>query len=137
MSYVLAGNKMFDSQEILNKIKEKYTFKMIKDISGGSKRDDTLVYQVIQDVGNLKEEILIDSVEPIEQEDLVDELMNLADEKISLIEEVIPEVFKSYGYSYHYDADQEEIKSLFIAVDQSVGDLRLSDIADRILRSID
>ncbi len=137
MSYVMVSNKVIDSQELLQKINEKYSFKIVKDITKGSKRDDTLVYQIIQDVHHLKEEILLDAVEPIEQEDLVEELMSLADEKVSRIEAVMPEEFICYSYSYHYDDGLEEIKSIFIAVDEAVGEQRLSDIADRILRSID
>ncbi|MBM7614698.1 hypothetical protein [Alkaliphilus hydrothermalis] len=137
MSYVLVENKMYDSEEILNRIKEKHPFKVVKDITKGSKRDDTLVYQIIHDVVHLKEEILLDTTEPIEQEDLVEELMNLADEKVAMIEDLLSGAFICYSYSYHYDDGLEEIKSIFIACDESVGDLRLSDIAERILKSID
>lgn len=137
MSYVLAGNKFYDSEAILAEIKEKYQFKIVKDITKGSKRDDTLVYQIIQDVEVLKEDFLLEEVGPIEEEDLVDELMNLADEKVSLIEGIIPDEFICYSYSYYYDEGLGEIKCIFIALDKKVGDLRLMDIAERILRSVD
>ncbi len=137
MSYVIAGNKCFDSEEILKQIKEKYHFKLVKDLTKGSKRDDTLIYQITQNVMELKEDLLQDDLGPLEEEDLVEELMALADEKVSVIEGIIPSEFICYSYSYYYDEGLEEIKCIFIALDKKVGDMRLMDIAERILRSVD
>ncbi|ABR46279.1 conserved hypothetical protein [Alkaliphilus metalliredigens QYMF] len=138
MSYVLVKEKMIDSEEILKSIEEEFSFKKIKDITSGSKRDDTLIYQIIHDVKQLKKEIEAEGeMGQTEEEELIEELMSVADEKVVIIEEVIPEGLIAYGYSYHYDEGLEEIKSIFIASDESIGELRLRDIADRVLRSID
>lgn len=138
MSYVVIGNKVVDSKEILEKIQENFLFKNIKDLTRGSKRDDTLVYQVIHDINQLKGEIQLEGAGvEIDNEEMIDELMNLADEHTSFIEDVIPENCLSYVYSYHYDEGLQEIKTIFIAVDDEVGELRLRDISERILRSVD
>ena len=137
MSYVVAGSRFFDSGELLKQIQEKYPFKGIRDITKGSKRDDTLIYQIIQDAAELKEELLLDDLGPIEAEDLVEELMALGDEKVAMIGTLIPEEFLCYSYSYYYDEALEEIKCIFVALDKNVGELRLMDVAERILRSID
>lgn len=137
MSYVVAGNKFFDSEEILKKIQEQFTFKGVRDITKGSKRDDTLIYQIIQDAAQLKEELLQEQLEPMEGEEWAEEIMALGDEKVSMIEAVIPEEFLCYSYSYYYDEALEELKCIFVALDKNVGELRLMDVAERILRSID
>ena len=138
MSYVVAGDKIYDSNEILRDIKEAISFKNIKDISAGSKREDTLIFHLLLDAEELKKQLLeeLDTTE-LEDEELVSELLILADERVALIEEYIPEDFISYGYSYHYDEGNNEIKAIFVAVDEIVGELRLKDVSERILRSLD
>ncbi|KAB3531793.1 hypothetical protein [Alkaliphilus serpentinus] len=137
MSYVMVGNKMIDSEEILQNIKEQLPFKGIKDITKGAKRDDTLIFQVYHDVGSLKEFLDVEEMRDLSEEELIDELMELADEKTSEIEDYIPEGLMTFSYSYYYDEAENRIKSVFIAVDQEVGELRLRDIAERVLRSLD
>lgn len=138
MSYVVIGEKIVHSEEILKIIQEKFNFKKVRDLTKGSKRDDTIVYQVIHDANQLREEILLEGpgVE-MDKEELVEELMSIADEHTSLIEDLMPEDTLSYVYSYHYDEGSEEIKTIFLSVDEAVGELRLKDISERILRSVD
>lgn len=138
MSYVVAGDKIYDSNEILREIKEAISFKNIKDISAGSKREDTLIYHLLLDAEELKGQLLEElDTTGLEEEELISELLILADERVALIEEYIPEDFISYGYSYHFDEGNNEIKAIFVAVDEIVGELRLKDVSERILRSLD
>lgn len=138
MSYVVAGEKIYDSNEILQGIVAAISFKGIKDISAGSKREDTLIYQILIDAAELKGEMLqeLDTTE-LDDEELISELLILADERVALIEDYIPEDFISYGYAYHYDEGNNEIKAIFVAIDEAIGELRLKDVCDRILRSLD
>ena len=138
MSYVVAGDKIYDSNEILRDIKEAISFKNIKDISAGSKREDTLIFHLLLDAEELKKQLLEElDTTGLEEEELISELLILADERVALIEEYIPEDFISYGYSYHFDEGNNEIKAIFVAVDEIVGELRLKDVSERILRSLD
>lgn len=139
MSYVIVGdNIVVDSEEILKKIKEEFKFKEIKDITKASNRDDTLIYQVIQEVERIKEEIDLENLgETLTEEELVEELMAIADENILCVEDIIPEGFISHGYSYRYDEGLDEIKSVFVAIDEVVGEKKLMDVVNRILNSID
>lgn len=138
MSYIVIADKFVDSEEVLHEIKENIKFKKICDITKGSKREDTLIFQITQDVNQLKIELDLEGQGIEADEDsLIEELMSLADEKVYMIEELIPEKMICYVYSYHYDEGLEEIKTIFLATDQAVGELRLRDVAERILRSID
>ncbi|KAB3537835.1 hypothetical protein F8154_02320 [Alkaliphilus pronyensis] len=137
MSYIVVGNSIIDSQDYYNKITQMNSFKRVKDLTKGSKREDTLIYQIFHDADELRSQLDIEAKDNISEEEIIDELMELADEKVSHIESIIPETMLCYNYSYHYDEALNEIKTIFIAADKMVGELRLSDIAERILRSID
>src|SRR5690554_4086419 len=125
MSYVVIGDKVLDSQEILDKIKQNTNFKKIKDFTRGSKRDDTLIFQIIQDEKRLQSELEIEKEIDISKEELIEELMSLADENAYIIEEFIPQDAICYVYSYHYSEDLEEIKTIVVAADEAIGGLRL------------
>ncbi len=138
MSYVVAGEKIYDSNEILENIKADISFKNIKDISAGSKREDTLVYQILLDAEELRIKLMTElDAADMDEEELVSELLILADERVAEIEDFIPEDFICYGYAYHFDEGNSEIKAIFVAVDEVVGELRLKDVSERILRSLD
>jgi len=138
MSYIVIGDNFVDSEEILKKIKENTQFKKAKDLTKGSKREDTLVFQIIQDVNELKKELDLEGQGiSADEEELIEELMSLADETAYMVEEFIPEEAICYVYSYHYDEGLEEIRTIVVAADGTIGGLRLRDVAERILRSVD
>lgn len=136
MSYIIVGDNILDSKGILNKIKEKNIFKEVKDLTKGSKREDTLIFQVVQDVTKLQ--INLDSeLISSNKEEVIEELMSIADETAYNIEELVPNNVICYVYSYHYNEELNEIKTIIVAADKAIGGLRLRDIAERILRSVD
>ncbi|SDL30343.1 hypothetical protein [Natronincola ferrireducens] len=138
MSYVMVGDKIVNSEDILKEIIKEFHFKEVKDLTKGSRREDTLVFQIIQQEEVLKQELDLElSGEALSKEEVIEEMMTLADENITFIEDVIPEGFISYGYSYHYDEGLGEIKSIFVATDEAISEMRLKDIVNRILNSID
>lgn len=138
MSYIVMGDNFVDSEEVLKEIEENIKFKRVSDLTRGSKREDTLIFQIVQDVNQLKIELDLEGqgIE-IEEDELVEELMNLADEKAYMVEEFVPEDAICYVYSYHYDEGLEEIRTIVVAADEAIGELRLRDVAERILRSVD
>lgn len=138
MSYIVMGDNFVDSEEVLKEIEENIKFKKVSDLTRGSKREDTLIFQIVQDVNQLKIELDLEGqgIE-IEEDELVEELMNLADEKAYMVEEFVPEDAICYVYSYHYDEGLEEIRTIVVAADEAIGELRLRDVAERILRSVD
>jgi len=138
VAYVVIGDRFVDSEDILKTILKGTEFKKVKDLTKGSKREDTLVFQIIQDVNQLKKELdTEESGIAIDDEELVEELMSLADEIAYNIEEFLPEEVVCYVYSYHYDEGLEEIRTIVVAASEEIGGLRLRDVAERILRSVD
>lgn len=138
MAYIVIGDRFIDSEEVLNKIKENTQFKKVKDLTKGSKREDTLVFQIIHDTNELKKELDLEGQGiNADEEEIIEELMSLADEVTYVVEEFIPEDTVCYVYSYHYDEGLEEIRTIVVAADEAIGGLRLRDVAERILRSVD
>ncbi|AOY75440.1 hypothetical protein [Clostridium formicaceticum] len=138
MSYVVVGDKIIDSEEILKDIVREFEFKEVKDLSKGSKREDTLIYKIVQEEDDLKEQLVLQEMEEnLTTEEFIEELMALADENIVFIEDVIPEGFICYGYSYHYDEGLKEVKSIFVAIDENVGEKKLKEVVNRVLTSVD
>ena len=90
--YIVFGNEIIDSEEIKAIIEDESPFRVDKDMSKGSKREDTLAYQVsisIEELNNiLKEEYEIDEMD---SEELFDEYMILTDEIGVELEELMPE----------------------------------------------
>lgn len=138
MSYVIIGDKVYSSDDIFKGIKKEFEFKEIKDLTAGSKRDDTFVFQITLDAKSIKLEILEEmDAENMEEDELVEELLSSSDEQVMMIEDVIPEGFIGYAYTYKYDNDMELLKSIFVAVDEKLGESKLREIAGRILKSLD
>ena len=138
MAYIVIGDNFIDSEDVLKRIKENTNFKKVKDLTKGSKREDTLVFQIIQDINELKKELNLENQGiDSDEEELIEELMSFADETAYFVEEFMPEDAVCYVYSYHYDEGLEEIRTIVVAADEGIGGLRLRDVAERILRSVD
>ena len=81
-----------DSSEVADIIEGNSNFTVEKDLTKGSKREDTLAYQISISIEELNE-ILKDNfeLEEIASEDLFDEYMTLADELAMELEAYMPE----------------------------------------------
>ena len=79
--YIVFGNEIIDSSEIKDIIENNSDFNVEKDLTKGSKREDTLAYQISIDVALLNE-VIKESYEldSIDEEELFDEYMTLSDE---------------------------------------------------------
>ena len=62
--YIVFGNEIIDSSEVADLIEGNSNFSVEKDLTKGSKREDTLAYQVSIDIEELNE-ILKDNFELI------------------------------------------------------------------------
>lgn len=136
--YIVFGNEIVDSEEIKQIIEQETFFKVDKDLSKGSKREDTLAFQVsvsIEELNNLlKEEY---DVEDMENEDLFDEYMTLADEIGVELEELMPEGAILNTRSYKWDNSEDVIRAIVVVAHEELGELKLMDITKRLLSQVD
>ncbi|MGX4601653.1 hypothetical protein [Faecalimicrobium sp. JNUCC 81] len=136
--YIVFGNEIIDSSEIKVAIEENSEFIVEKDMTKGSKREDTLAYQISISIDELNEIIKENyELDDIEQEDLFDEYMTLADELAMELEELMPEDVIMNARAYKWDNSDNTIKVVIAMAHEELGELKLSDITKRLLSQVD
>lgn len=136
--YILFGNEIVDSEEIKEIIEGETPFRVDKDLSKGSKREDTLAFQVSIDVEELNNIIREEyDLNEMESEDLFDEYMTLSDEIGVDLEELMPEGAILNARSYKWDNSDNRIKSVVVIAHEELGELKLMDITKRLLTQVD
>ncbi len=136
--YIVFGNEIIDSSEIKDIIEVNSNFTVEKDLTKGSKREDTLAYQISID-RNLLNEIIKENyeLEDLEEEDLFDEYMTLSDELAMDLEEYMPEDVIVNARAYKWDNSDDTIKLVLAMAHLELGELKLSDITRRLLTQVD
>lgn len=136
--YIVFGNEIVDSTEIGVEIESNSDFIVEKDLSKGTKREDVVAYKLSIEVGTLneylKEHYDLDSMD---QEELFDEYMTIADEAAMELEEIMPEETIANGRSYKWDNSDNTIKVVIAIAHEELGELKLSDITKRLLSQVD
>ena len=136
--YIVFGNEIIDSSEVADIIEGNSNFTVEKDLTKGSKREDTLAYQISISIEELNE-ILKDNfeLEEIDSEDLFDEYMTLADELAMELEAYMPEDVIINARAYKWDNSDDTIKIVIAMAHIELGELKLSDITKRLLSQVD
>ena len=129
--YIVFGNEIIDSSEIKDIIENNSDFNVEKDLTKGSKREDTLAYQISIDVALLNE-VIKESYEldSIDEEELSDELA-------MELEEYMPEDIIINARAYKWDNSDNTIKLVLAMAHLELGELKLSDITRRLLTQVD
>ena len=144
--YIVFGNEIIDSSEIKDIIENNSDFNVEiiiellkeKGLTKGSKREDTLAYQISIDVALLNE-VIKESYEldSIDEEELFDEYMTLSDELAMELEEYMPEDIIINARAYKWDNSDNTIKLVLAMAHLELGELKLSDITRRLLTQVD
>ena len=136
--YIVFGNEIIDSIEIIEIIENNSDFNVEKDLTKGSKREDTLAYQISINV-DLLNEVIKETYEldSLDEEELFDEYMTLADELAMELEEYMPEDVIINARAYKWDNSDNTIKAVIAMAHIELGELKLSDITKRLLSQVD
>ena len=116
--YIVFGNEIIDSSEIKDIIENNSDFNVEKDLTKGSKREDTLAYQISIDVALLNE-VIKESYE------------------LDSIDEYMPEDVIINARAYKWDNSDNTIKLVLAMAHLELGELKLSDITRRLLTQVD
>ena len=136
--YVIFGTEIVDSEEIKEIIRENSDFIVEKDMSKATKREDIVAYQLSISIDTLKQYVEEDfELDQVEDEELFDELMTMADETAMELEEVMPPESIVNARAYKWDKSDEAIKVIIAICNEEVGELKLSDVTKRLLSQID
>lgn len=136
--YIIIGNEIVDSEELKTTIDKNSKFKVEKDLSKSTKREDVIAYQLSIDLNYLDALISeqYDSVS-LSDEEKFDEYMILSDELALGLEELMPKYTIINARAYKLDEVDGVIKIILAVAYADLGHLKLSDVVKRLSRQID
>ncbi|MCM8710278.1 hypothetical protein M2651_04460 [Clostridium sp. SYSU_GA19001] len=141
--YVLFGNNVVDSNEMKVKIEANSEFKVVKDMSKGSKREDILAYNLSIGIDILKD-ILEDGDDinelgdaELTEDDLFDEYLTLAEELATELEEVVPEGAMIDIRAYKWDKSDNDIKLVVAIAHEELGESKLKNVMKTLLKQVE
>ena len=136
--YIVFGNEIIDSSDIKDIRENNSDFNVEKDLTKGTKREDTLAYQISisRDLLNkvIKER---QELKSLDEEELFNEYMILADELAIQLEKYMPQDTIIKSRAYKWDNSQDTIKLVLAMTHLELGELKLSDITRRLLTQVD
>lgn len=136
--YTVFGNKIVDSKDMKETIEKNSEFKVIKDMSKGSKRDDILAYNLSVDIDTLNEIMEDDyNIEELTEDELFGEYLSLAEEIATDLEEYIPEEGILDVRAYKWDQSDNDIKLVIALAHEEIGDVKLRDIMKRLITQVE
>lgn len=135
---VMFGNGVVDSKDIKVLIEEKSSFEVITDLSMSTKRDDVVAFHVEIDEKILKSVLEDDGyeVEDEDKEEVINEFMELVDDLGTDLEEILPEESIMRIYAYRYEEAEEKMKAIFVMAHEDLGERKLGDVLNRLLKQI-
>lgn len=136
--YIAFGNRVLDSNDIKKVIEENSEFKVIKDMSKGSKREDIIAFNLSVNIDILNEEIK-DSVNisEIDDDSLFDEYMASTEELGFELEEYLPDDSIIDFKSYKWEPSDNDIKAVLVIAHEELGYNKLKDVMKRLLTQVE
>ncbi len=136
--YIAFGRKVVDTEEIKNEIEKNSEFKVIKDMSKGTKREDTFAYNLSVSIEILNEIISDDyDISELNEDELFDEYMSLSEELATDMEELLPEGSIIDVKAYKWDLSDNDIRVIIAGVNEEVGEGKLKDVMRRLITQLE
>lgn len=141
--YVVFGDKVMDSKEMKELIEANSDFKVVKDMSKGSKREDVLAFNLSISIDTLNEimeedqEINEEDKAELTEDDLFDEYLTLAEEVATELEEVVPEGAIFDMRAYKWDKSDNDIKLVVAIAHEELGESKLGNVMKILLKQIE
>lgn len=136
--YIAFGRRVLDTEEIKEEIEKNSEFRVLKDMSKGTKREDTFAYNLSISIDILNEIIKDDyNIDDLSEDDLFDEYMNLSEEIATDMEEFLPEDSIIDVKAYKWDLSENDIKVVIAGVNQDTKENKLKDVMRRLLTQLE
>lgn len=136
--YIAFGRKVVDTEEVKNEIENNSEFKVIKDMSKGTKREDTLAFNLSIDVGILNGIIEDDyNIDELNEDELFDEYMSLSEELATDMEDILPDEAIMDIKAYKWDPADNDIKLIIAATHEDTGEGKLKDVMRRLITQLE
>ena len=136
--YIAFVNRVVDSNDFKKLIEEKTEFKVVKDMSKGSKREDIVAFNLSVSISILNEILSDDfSAEELNSDDLFEEYLTLAEELGTDIEEFMDEDAIFDVRAYKWDESDNDIKLVIAIAHEELGEQKLRDVMKRLLTQVE
>jgi hypothetical protein len=132
------NSEIVDSKDIKDIIGENTEFKVVKDMSKGSKRDDILAFNLSVEINTLND-LMEDDCElsDLTEDELFDEYLSLAEEIAMDIEQYVPDGAIMDIKAYKWDKSDNAIKLIIIIATEDTTDLKLRDIMRKLITQVE
>ena len=136
--YTIFGEEIVDSDEIREIIEKNSDFVVDRDMCKGTKREDTVAYQLSIPVSILNEKLGQNyNLDEISEEELFEEYINLSEEMALELQDFMPKHSLVNSISYKWDNSTDVIKTVFTMAYIGLGQLKLNDVSRRLLNELD
>lgn len=136
--YIVFGNRVVDSVDFKKFIEDNTEFKVIKDMSKGSKREDIVAFNLSISIDDLNEEISETvNISEIDEDSLFEEYIASTEEIGFEIEEYLPEDAIIQFKAYKWEPSDNDIKAIIVIGNEELGERKLSDIMRRLLTQLE
>lgn len=136
--YIAFEKKVVDTEEVKEEIEKNSEFKVLKDMSKGTKREDAFAYNLSISIDILNEIIKDDyNIDDLNEDELFDEYMSLSEELATDMEELLPEDSIIDVKAYKWDLSDNDIRVVIAGVNEEVGEGKLKDIMRRLITQLE
>jgi len=136
--YVEFNSEIVGSDDIKNIIEKNTEFKVLKDMSKGSKREDILAFNIGVNIKTLNELIEEEcDLSELTEDELFEEYLSLAEEIAMDIEEYVPEGAIMDIKAYKWDKSDDSIKLIIIIAPEDIYEVKLRDVMKKLITQVE
>ncbi|EOR27296.1 hypothetical protein SDC9_78408 [bioreactor metagenome] len=136
--YIAFGRKVVDTEEVKNEIENNTEFKVIKDMSKGTKREDMLAFNLSIGIDILNGIIEDDySIDNLSEDELFDEYISLSEELATDMEDILPDESIMDIKAYKWDISDNDIKLVIAITHEEIGEGKLKDVMRRLITQLE
>jgi len=136
--YVEFNSEIIGSEDIKNTIEKNTEFKVVKDMSKGTKREDTLAFNLsigINTLNDLMEEEF--NLNELTEDELFEEYLSLAEEIAMDIEEYVPDGAIMDIKAYKWDKSDNAIKLIIIIAPEDMFEVKIRDVMKKLTTQVE
>lgn len=136
--YIAFGNRVVDSMDMKILIEDNTEFKVIKDMSKGSKREDIVAFNLSMSIDLLNEELSEEfNLSEVDEDTLFEEYMALTEEIAVEIEEFLDDDAIMEFAAYKMDPSDNDIKAVIVIAQEELGMPKVKDVMRRLLTQVE
>ena len=136
--YVEFNNQMIESNEVKDIIDKNTEFKVVKDMSKGTKRDDVLAFNLSIKINHLNDLMKNKcNLDDLTEDELFEKYLLLSEEIAREIKEYVPDGAVLDIKAYKWNKSDNCIKLIIIIATENTTELKLKDTMRKLITQIE